>query len=56
MRIRKNGAARGVSRVVLSLAFHGAGLALVLWMGVLMRSGGRGACRGDSAANEADRS
>jgi len=35
MRIRKNAAARGVSRVVLSLVLHGAGLAVVLWMGVL---------------------
>jgi TonB family protein len=38
MRFRKNGAAGGVSRVALSLALHGAGLALVLWMGVLTRA------------------
>ena len=39
MRIRKSGAARGVSRVALSLVLHGAGLALVLWMGVLTKKG-----------------
>ena len=38
MRIEKNGAARGASRVALSLALHGAGLSLVLWMGVLTRA------------------
>ena len=38
MRIGKYGATRGASRVMLSLALHGAGLALVLWMGVLTRA------------------
>ena len=38
MQIEKNGAPRGASRVVLSLALHGAGLAMVLWMGVLTRA------------------